>query len=100
MPCPPEIASILLNMLRFGLLLIRETAWDGNSKRCFIESDHLHNIPSLLQDYSPDRLLYYWEAERVDYIKLSPPEAITFWQENWNNLSAHVDSEKCQLQNE
>lgn len=67
MPCPPEIAEILLEILQLGLLRIRALGWSGNGAGCASEADHLHNLPALLRNYSPEQLRYYWEVERPAY---------------------------------
>jgi hypothetical protein len=67
MSCPPEIAEAILEILQMGLLRIRALGWSGNSSGCASEADHLHNLPSLLSNYSPELLRYYWEAERPAY---------------------------------
>jgi len=54
MTCPTEIAEILTEILRTGLLRIRALGWSGNAERCAIEADHLHNVPDLLAHYSPE----------------------------------------------
>ena len=65
MNCPPAIAEVLLQILHEGLLRIRSSGWQNDVARCAREADHLHNLPSLLSNYSPERLRYYWEAERT-----------------------------------
>jgi hypothetical protein len=64
MNCPPAIADVVLQILRIGLLHIRESGWQNDAVACAAQADHLHNIPSLLTDYSPELLLYYWQVER------------------------------------
>jgi hypothetical protein len=64
MKCPPEIADILLEILGAAILRIRL----GSSERTFCEADHVHNLPSLIRDYSPERLRYYWEVERTTFL--------------------------------
>ena len=67
MRCPTDVATILLDMLSHGLLAIRGA---GNAKLAALHADHLHNLPSLIDHYSPDRLRYYWEAERPGFMTL------------------------------
>jgi hypothetical protein len=74
MSCPDEIAEVVLEMLQVGLLRIRSLGWDKNPIRCAVEADHLHNLPSLLKNYSPDLLKYYLEVERPCYIQAMPPD--------------------------
>ena len=88
MECPPEIAEVLLRILTTGLLRIRAHGWDDNPQRCAVEADHLHNLPSLLASFSLDRLEYYWETERVSYMKQSAPEDMLVFVPLWDCLAA------------
>ena len=56
MQCPSEIAELVLEILKIGVLRIRAAAWSGDSARCAIEADHIHNLPDLLRDYSAQAL--------------------------------------------
>jgi hypothetical protein len=42
--------EIYCELIRWGLLNIRFNSTDR--KRCFGETDHLHNLPTLLQDFT------------------------------------------------
>lgn len=85
MTCPPEIAEILVNILQIGLLRIRALGWSGNSAGCASEADHLHNLPALLRDYSPDLLRYYWEVEKPAYRSRGDGEPAAF-EAAWERL--------------
>jgi hypothetical protein len=63
MKCPEEVAESILEILRIGLLRARAAGWARDAERCALEADHLHNLPGLLADYTPERLRYYLEAE-------------------------------------
>jgi hypothetical protein len=69
MNCQPEIAGVLLDLLNQGILRIRSLAWGKDSEWCAIEADHVHNLPSLLLNYSDERLKYYWKVERVCFLR-------------------------------
>jgi hypothetical protein len=86
MQCPPEIAEILCEILRTGLLRIRS---QDSAARCKVEADHLHNLPALLADFKPELLDFYWRVERVGYIEQSKPEEIIF-EPMWKALAKHV----------
>jgi hypothetical protein len=90
MQCPPEVAEIVCEILRTGLLRIRALGWDRNPGRCAIEADHLHNLPALIASFDPQRLEYYWDAERVAFIKQSRPEDIAAFEPLWQGLAKHV----------
>jgi hypothetical protein len=68
MPCPPQIAEAVLSILSLGLLRIRAAAWAGNTERCAWEADHLHDLPGLLSQYSPEKLSFYWEVAREEFL--------------------------------
>ena len=52
MTCPPAIVSIVAEILRTGLLAIRNGGLDLDQART--EADHLHSLPGLLVDFSPE----------------------------------------------
>jgi hypothetical protein len=91
MTCPPEIAAVLLDMLGHGLLVCRASGWAGRSDQCAAEADHLHNLPGLLANYSPDRLRYYWEVERPSFAAACVPDALARWEAHWDRLRPLVE---------
>jgi hypothetical protein len=92
MNCPPEIAMILLEILEMGLPTIPILGWNREADRCAVEADHLHNLPALLANYRPEKLLYYWEVERVGYVEETPPEFVAPWEALWRRLEPHVEA--------
>ena len=79
--------EIYCEILRRGLLNIRFHADD--QERCFVEADHLHNIPELLCDFNNEALHdYYWSATRPSFINASKPEWLTSFKELWAELEA------------
>ncbi|HYV38875.1 MAG TPA: hypothetical protein VE988_24540 [Gemmataceae bacterium] len=86
MTCPPAIAGVLVQILNIGLLRIRAAGWENQAEACAREADHLHNLPSLLTDFSEDRLLYYWEAERTSFIEQSANARIGQFADLWSEL--------------
>src|SRR2546425_1709073 len=91
MPCPPEIAEIVCEILRTGLLRIRAL---GDVNRCALEADHLHNLPGLLANYKPELLDYYWRVERVGFVERSNPEDVECFEPLWKALSQHLKLSK------
>jgi hypothetical protein len=91
MTCPSEIAQVLSDILQTGLLSIRNCGWSGH--RSAIEADHLHNLPALLANYSPDLLRYYWNAERTAYLAQIGPESASIFDPHWKRLEPLVQSE-------
>jgi hypothetical protein len=91
MKCPPEVARVLMSILRAGLLRIRIMGWGAKASRCAVEADHLHNLPDLLCDFSAERLLYYWEAERAEFLRQSTEEDGTPFRPFWDQLEPLVE---------
>lgn len=53
-----------LELLEWGLLATRDQAHAGHARLCEIEADHIHNIPSLIDEPDERRHLYYINKER------------------------------------
>jgi hypothetical protein len=90
MTCPPEIAEVVREILKTGILRIRQLAWAQDAGRCAVEADHIHNLPDLLTDYSPDLLRYYWEAERTSFIQQSATGDRARFDPLWAKLAPHL----------
>jgi|SRR6516225_9527783 hypothetical protein len=91
MTCPPEVADILVRIIGEAVIRIRSRGWGGDSAGCAVEADHIHNLPSLLRNYSPGRLTYYWEVERAAFIRESRDQPLTNYHELWDRLAPHVN---------
>ncbi len=63
-----EVSDILLGIVELATLRIRAAAWSGDTRRCEVEADHIHNIPALLRNFSTEALQYYWEVERPSFV--------------------------------
>jgi hypothetical protein len=92
MSCPPEIAEIILKILRTGLLRIRSLAWSGQADRCAVEADHVHNLPDLLSDFSHEMLSYYWDVERPSYLAQIPEADLASWEGLWEELQPYANN--------
>jgi hypothetical protein len=86
MNCPPEVAEVVLDILQAGLLCIRASGWSGDDRRCAVEADHLHNLPALLSNYSPQLLRFYWDVERTSYLNEIGPESAAVFASQWKRL--------------
>ena len=90
MTCPPDIAEVLLEILTYGILKIRGYAGAGWSDKCFVESDHLHNLPALVSNYRPELLRYYWDVERPSYSRQVPTSGFEpMWEKLGPLLVSH-----------
>ena len=57
-----------LDLLAHGLVAVRNLAYGDRSELCGVEADHLHNIPSLLDETNENRHVYYIAKERGLYL--------------------------------
>jgi hypothetical protein len=94
MSCPPKLAEAIEAILSLGLLRIRSAAWAGDAARCAWEADHLHNLPGLLTQYSPERLTYYWQVERPGFLQRAEDEGISVeeFTAAWNAMNRQVEA--------
>jgi hypothetical protein len=91
MRCPDEIATILLKLMKLGILQTR--GWSTNDpNRCFDHADHIHNLPDLILHFSPECLDYYWRIERPSFSnQISESERAVF-EGLWEELRIQVES--------
>ena len=64
-----KLDHIYKNILTLGLLEIRNAAQAGDAQRCHFESEHLHNLPSLIGEENIERHFYYFNRERMRYVE-------------------------------
>jgi hypothetical protein len=64
-----ERDAIYVQILHHGLLRIRDSAALGHLQYCAVESEHLHNIPSLIGETNEERHIYYFCQERPHYLE-------------------------------
>ena len=100
MNCPPAIASIVLQIIRDGILCARFRGWKNDARGAVLEANHVHNLPGLLLNFSEDKLEYYWEAERFDYIEahLQLGNPRTGFESLWEQLKLAVPTLKSDEQ--
>jgi hypothetical protein len=60
----PPRKQAYLDLLHRGLVGLRNNAHSNNVELCRIEADHLHNIPTLLDEDNEHRHEYYIRGER------------------------------------
>jgi hypothetical protein len=80
-----EIRTVLLNILRIGLLRIRVLGTDGSGEQCSVEADHLHNLPGLIQSLRHEELLYYYNIERSCFLRRTTSNTDEF-KPQWERL--------------
>jgi hypothetical protein len=89
MNCPQAVADTLLEIIRVALLRIRHLGWGNKPEECAREADHIHNLPALLRNYSPELLQYYWEVERPSFIESAAADLGSF-DLLWSKLGDQV----------
>src|SRR5687767_15998977 len=88
-----ERDAIYVQILHHGLLRIRDSAALGYLQYCAVESEHLHNIPSLIGESNEHRHVYYFSQERAHYLerveRSVPGLDYTFrhYEELWTRLN-------------
>jgi hypothetical protein len=92
MRCPPEIADVIAELIYRGIIRARAFAKPGYEQRCFIESDHVHNLPHILNDYRVERLQYYWEIERPSFFRQVPENETQDMTPLWERLEVLMES--------
>ncbi|MBI5759876.1 MAG: hypothetical protein HZA46_15260 [Planctomycetales bacterium] len=90
MQCPDDVREVVSDILTTGLLRVRSLAWAGDASRCAIEADHLHNLPSLLGNYEPEKLSYYWHVEKPAFESASRSVSLDEFDPLWARLAPHV----------
>jgi hypothetical protein len=91
-PAPNAIISPVLGILDEAIIRIRSYGWASDPLRCAVEADHVHNLASLLMNYSPERLRYYLDVERKAYMKQSVGHDLAAFQPHWVQLDAQVEA--------
>jgi hypothetical protein len=66
-PMPEDVRRALLDILRHTLTYIR--AKTNNPRISFALSDHAHNIPGIIENFSIGAFRYYWEVERTIFLR-------------------------------
>lgn len=90
-----ELDVLYLRILHHGLRILRDSASVGDLERLAVESEHLHNLPSLIGESNIHRHLYYANRERVAYLQwvnsCHRAEVVefveSFYVPSWNELA-------------
>src|SRR2546422_8724952 len=89
--CPREVAEIILEILREGILRIRCESANNDAQRCGVEANHIHNLPSLLKDYREEMLLYYYRREIPAFVQMSDGVNINSFRAAWSKLARYIE---------
>jgi hypothetical protein len=85
----------MLDILYEGLLRIRMLAISGNTRACFDEADHLHNLPELLRSNQREELVrFYSELERPSFQSASA-HSVEAFEPLWARLDALMKADSA-----
>jgi hypothetical protein len=84
-----QIRSILISLLKTGLLRIRALGFDGEAELCALEADHLHNLPDILQIPKTDLLAHYYNVHRPAFMGLARDTSA--FESDWLQLGAILE---------
>lgn len=84
-----EIRSILLDLLRDGLLRIRVWGWNDKAAECAVEADRLHNVPGMIREMDVEAIRRFYDFELRHYAESM--EAPGFYELAWKRLGAVLD---------
>ena len=96
MTCPRDLQTPLLELLYWTMLEVRGQSKD--ERYCFTLADHAHNIPHLVEKFSPELLFYYWECERpcflseLERLGHEPPGGMRL---QWQAIEPIYESHPC-----
>jgi len=64
-----ELNSLYLQMMKLGLLILRQAVSEHDDEWAAAEIELLHNIPDLINDFDAEQHRYFWNATRVAHIE-------------------------------
>jgi hypothetical protein len=64
-----ERDQIYVEILHAGLIALKNASYGGDVEYWKVESDHLHNLPSLIGESNELRHDYYFDKERTLYLE-------------------------------
>ena len=85
---------VYVQILHYGLIGLKNAAYGGEAAYWEIESDHLHNLPSLVGEPNEHRHDYYFDTERsyylerVQHCKQDTRFTLARYKELWEQLEA------------
>ncbi len=88
---PDDVRHAFLKILYYTLISIRATK---DTELTFALSDHAHNIPGVIDRYTPETFRYYWEVERPCFLRAMERLGQPFdsFEEHWVVLERHYES--------
>jgi hypothetical protein len=84
-------------LLQAGFIVLRQAVWSNDREWAQIEVQHLHNLPSLLNEPNIERHRYFWCHERERYMQWvtkrgGEPQSrmLTYYEPLWREMEPVV----------
>ncbi|MEZ6033744.1 MAG: hypothetical protein R3C17_11660 [Planctomycetaceae bacterium] len=94
-----SLDQLYVELLRLGLILLRNAVDSGNSDWSRQEVEHLHEVPSLIGDRNRFHHLGYWDMSQGSYLDWvhrqnvdRQNEILAFYQTVWTKMAPIMDS--------
>ncbi|MCX7388712.1 MAG: hypothetical protein NTX48_18775 [Planctomycetales bacterium] len=88
---------LYIEILRLGLILLRDAVQSGNSEWSRQEVEHLHEVPSLIGDMNSWHHLAYWEMSQGPYREWVQQQdadvqdcIFAFYETVWTKMRPHM----------
>ena len=89
--------ALYARLLQVGFIVLRQAVWSSDAQWAQMEVQHLHNIPSLINETNIERHRYFWFQERERYIewanqKGGEPQSrmLTYYEPLWREMEPVV----------
>ncbi|MDR6963979.1 hypothetical protein [Shewanella putrefaciens] len=94
MVCPDYVAEHLLNIIERGVINSRYFSENNDIKKVFIETNHIHNLPSLMKNFSVKLLEHYLTVEAEEYKRCMTSSSVAVLEEDWEGLKNYLKMHK------
>ena len=84
-----ELRSILLELLRVGLLRIRVWGWNEKAAECAAEADRLHDLPDMIREMDVEVIRRFHDFELRHFAENTATRG--FYEADWKRLGAVLD---------
>jgi len=89
-----DLDRLYVRLLQVGLLVLDQALEAGDTEWARIEIQHLHNVPSLVDEESAERHSYFWNDERAQYLdwlntqgsELARSRMRTYYEPIWDEM--------------
>jgi hypothetical protein len=88
-----SLNAFYVGLLQVGFIVLRQAVWSNDPEWAQIEVQHLHNIPSLINEPNVARHRYFWFQEREQYIQWATKKGgdprsrmMTYYEPVWREM--------------